>query len=106
MYSFSNPNILATTPLDSAVATSRLLVDFEPVATHSVVPDDSRMMAQGHTFSSKARSTGTDLHVSDLRQLNDQIPGTRTGIKSPEPPLSLSSSRDEQHQDATAQVFR
>ncbi|XP_021929602.1 uncharacterized protein LOC110834590 isoform X2 [Zootermopsis nevadensis] len=102
MYSFSNPNSLATTPLDSAVASSRLLVDLEPVVAHSIVPNETRsMMARGNTFSREACSTGMDLHVSELGEMNDRVPGTGTSVKSPGPPLSFSSSKDEQHQDTT-----
>lgn len=107
MYSFSNPNSLTTTPLDSAVASSHLMVDLEPVVTHSVVPTESRsLMARGHTFSREARSIGLDLHVSDLGELNDRVPGTGTGIQSPEQPLSFKSPRDEQQQDTSVPVVR
>jgi hypothetical protein len=107
MYSFSNPNSLATTPLDSAVASSRLLVDLDPVVTHSIIPPESRTtMARGHTFSRETRSTGMDLHVSELGEPNDHIPGTRASLRSPEPPPPYNSSRNEQHQDTPVQVLR
>jgi hypothetical protein len=107
MYSFSNPNSLATTPLDPAVASSRLMVDLEPVVTHSVVPAESHSMtARGHTFSREARSTGMDLHVRELGELNNWVAGTEVGVRSPEPPLSFNSSRDENHQDTAAPVLR
>ena len=107
MYSFSNPNSLATTPLDSAVASSRLLVDLEPVVTHSIGSSDGRAtMGRGHTFSRETRSTGMDVHLSDLGEVS-----TTSVPQSPEPPppydsSSGLSSRDEQQRDATVQVLR
>ncbi|XP_069694390.1 uncharacterized protein [Periplaneta americana] len=110
MYSFSNPNSLATTPLDSAVAGSRLLVDLEPV--HSLTSTEGRAaMGRGHTFS---RETRSDIHVSELGEVNDQgscrVSSMRTGLRSPEPPPPYDSSggfssRDEQHRDTTVQVL-
>jgi hypothetical protein len=107
MYSFSNPNSLATTPLDSALANSRLLVDLEPVVAHSMSPTETRTtMTRGHTFSRDARSSEMDLHVSEFGEVNDRVQGTRTDILSPEPPRPYNSSVDEQHPDRTVQVLR
>jgi hypothetical protein len=105
MYSFSNPNSLATTPLDSALVNSRLLVDLEPA--HSLSPNESRTtMARGHTFSRDTRSTEMDLHASELGELNDRVPGTGTNIVSPERPPPYNSSVDEQLPDRTVHVLR
>ncbi|KAJ9584977.1 hypothetical protein L9F63_020682, partial [Diploptera punctata] len=106
MYSFSNPNSLATTPLDSAVANSRLLVDLEPVVAHSINSSDGRAtMGRGHTFSRETRSTGMDVHLSELGEIS-----TTSVPQSPEPPPPYDSSglisRDEQHRDTTLQVLR
>lgn len=107
MYSFSNPNSLATTPLDSALANSRLLVDLEPVVAHSMSRTESRTtMARGHTFSRDARSTEMDLHASELGEVNDRVPGTRTNILPSEPPPPYNSSANEQHPDRTVQGLR
>jgi hypothetical protein len=105
MYSFSNPNSLATTPLDSALVNSRLLVDLEPA--HSMSPNESRTtMARGHTFSRDTRCTEIDLHASELGELNDRVPGTGMDMLSPEPPPSCNSPVVEQHPDRTVQVLR
>lgn len=98
MYSFSNPNSLATTPLDSALANSRLLVDLEPVVARSLSPTDSRAtMAMGHTFSRDTRSAEMDLHGSEL----GGVAGTRT-----EPPPPYNSSVNEQHPDRSVPLLR
>jgi hypothetical protein len=105
MYSFSNPNSLATTPLDSALANSHLLVDLEPA--RSMSPNNSRTaMARGCTFSRDTRSTEMDLHVSELGELNDRVPGTGTDMLSPEPPPPYNSSVNDQHPERTVQVLR
>ena len=100
MYSFSNPNSLATTPLDSAVASSRLLVDLEPVVAHSIGSSDSRAtMGRGHTFSRETRSTGMEVHLSDLTEVSRP--------QSPElPPPYVSSQRGDQQRDTTVPVLR
>jgi hypothetical protein len=105
MYSFSNPNSLATTPLDSALVNARLLVDLEPA--HSMSPNETRTtMARGHTFSRDTRSAEMDLRASELGELNDRVPDTGTDMLAPEPPPSYNSSVDEQHPDRAAQVLR
>ncbi|XP_023705584.1 uncharacterized protein LOC111863470 [Cryptotermes secundus] len=97
MYSFSNPNSLATTPLDSALANSRLLVDLEPVVARSLSPTDSRAtMAMGHTFSRDTRSAEMDLHANEL----GGVAGTRT-----EPPPPYNSSVNEQHPDRSVPLL-
>jgi hypothetical protein len=63
-------------------------------------------MARGHTFSRDTRSTEMNLHASELGELNDRVPETRTDILSPEPPPPYNSSVDEQHPDRTMQILR
>jgi hypothetical protein len=108
MYSFSNPNSLTATPLDAALASSRLLGGLDPVlAPHSVVPTESRTtMPRGHTFSRETRPIAMDLNVSELGEMSNRVPGTRTGLLSPEPPPPYNSSRDEQRPDSAVQVVR
>jgi hypothetical protein len=107
MYSFSNPNSLAVTPLDAAIASTGLMVDLDPVvAANSVVPTESRTtMPRGHTFSRETRPIAMDLNVSELGEMSDRVPGTRTGLLTPEPPPPYNSSRDEQHSDSAVQVL-
>lgn len=106
MYSFSNPNSLTATPLDAALASSRLLGGLDPVlAPHSVVPTESRTtMPRGHTFSRETRPIAMDLNFSELGEMSNRVPGTRTGLLSPEPPPPYNSSRDEQRPDSAVQV--
>ena len=108
MYSFSNPNSLTATPLDVAVASSRLMVDLDPVvAPHSVIPNESRTtMPRGHTFSRETRPIAMDLNVSELGEMNDRVSDTRTGLLSSDPPPPYNSSRDEQHPDSAVQILR
>jgi hypothetical protein len=89
------------------LANSRLLVDLEPVVAHSMSRTESRTtMARGHTFSRDARSTEMDLHASELGEVNDRVPGTRTNILPSEPPPPYNSSANEQHPDRTVQGLR
>lgn len=102
MYSFSNPTNLAATPLDAAVAGARLLVD-----PHSLAPTESRTsMPRGHTFSRESRPIAVDLNISELGEMSDRVPATRTGLLSPEPPPPYNSSRDEQRPDSAVQILR
>jgi len=108
MYSFSNPTNLAASPLDAAVASARLLVDLDPVvAPHSLIPTESRTsMPRGHTFSRESRPIAVDLNISELGEMSDRAPPTRTGLLSPEPPPPYNSSGDEQRPDSTVQILR
>lgn len=108
MYSFSNPTNLAATPLDAAVASARLLVDLDPVVSpHSLVPSESRTsMPRGHTFSRESRPIAVDLNISELGEMSDRVPATRTGLLSPEPPPPYNSTRDEQRPESAVQILR